>query len=112
MDAIVRTTSLFVMEVKIGRCVKCQLWYSEIVTRSCTVYLSWGYEYGKLAAVESILGSSISAIDTKTEQEKLTLDAKNKAKKLFGDAKERKDAKKKEKKGMVDTLKIFFLALK
>ena len=53
----------------------------------------------KLAAVESILGSSISAIDTKTEQEKLTLDAKNKAKKLFGDAKERKDAKKKEKKG-------------
>ena len=66
----------------------------------------------KLAAVESILGSSISAIDTKTEQEKLTLDAKNKAKKLFGDAKERKDAKKKEKKGMVDTLKIFFLALK
>ena len=53
----------------------------------------------KLAAVESILGSSISAIDTKTEQEKLTLDAKNKAKKLFGDAKERKDAKMKEKKG-------------
>ena len=62
----------------------------------------------KLAAVESILGSSISAIDTKTEQEKLTLDAKNKAKKLFGDAKERKDAKKKEKKGMVETLKMFF----
>ena len=65
----------------------------------------------KLAAVEMILGSSISTIDTKTEQEKLTLDAKNKAKKLFGDAKERKDAKKKEKKGMVETLKIF-LALK
>ena len=62
----------------------------------------------KLAAVESILGSSISAIDTKTEQEKLTLDAKNKAKKLFGDAKERKDAKKKEKKGMVETLEMFF----
>ena len=62
----------------------------------------------KLAAVESILGSSISAIDTKTEQEKLTLDAKNKAKKLFGDAKERKDAKKKEKKGMVETLEFFF----
>ena len=53
----------------------------------------------KLAAVEMILGSSISTIDTKTEQEKFTLDAKNKAKKLFGDAKERKDAKKKEKKG-------------
>ena len=62
----------------------------------------------KLAAVESILGSSISAIDTKTEQEKLTLDAKNKAKKLFGDAKERKDAKKKEKKGMVETPKMTF----
>jgi hypothetical protein len=62
----------------------------------------------KLAAVESILGSSISAIDTKTEQEKLTLDAKNKAKKLFGDAKERKDAKKKEKKGMVETIKMVF----
>ena len=66
----------------------------------------------KLAAVESILGSSISAIDTKTEQEKLTLDAKNKAKKLFGDAKERKDAKKKEKKGVVETLKMFLIALK
>ena len=63
----------------------------------------------KLAAVESILGSSISAIDTKTEQEKLTLDAKNKAKKLFGDAKERKDAKKKEKKGKYWWSMVLFL---
>ena len=52
----------------------------------------------KLAAVETILGSSISTYDTKQEQEKLTKDAKNKAKKLFGDAKERADAKQKEKK--------------
>ena len=82
-----------------------QNWTGYPVNRITGPILVFGEE--KLAAVESILGSSISAIDTKTEQEKLTLDAKNKAKKLFGDAKERKDAKKKEKKGMVENKKIF-----
>ena len=51
----------------------------------------------KLAAVEAILGGVMPTFDAKKEQEKTIQDAKNKAKKLFGDAKERHDAKKKEK---------------
>ena len=51
----------------------------------------------KLSAVEMILGGAIPTFDAKTEHEKATQGAKDKAKKLFGDAKERSDAKKKEK---------------
>ena len=51
----------------------------------------------KLTAVEMILGGVIPTFDAEAEHEKATQEAKNKAKKLFGDAKERSDAKKKEK---------------
>ena len=51
----------------------------------------------KLAAVEAILGGNMATFDTKKEHEKTIQDAKNRAKKIFGDARERHDAKKKEK---------------
>ena len=38
----------------------------------------------------------MAKFDAKSEHAKITADAKNKAKKLFGDARERKFAKKKE----------------
>ena len=51
----------------------------------------------KLAAVEMILGGAIPTFNTQEEHEKATKDYKTKAKKLFGDARERADAKEKEK---------------
>ena len=50
-----------------------------------------------LTAIEKILGGSVASYDAKSEHEKITANAKVKAKKLFGDAKERRYAKKKEK---------------
>ena len=51
----------------------------------------------QLAEVEKILGGgNMQTFDSKADHEKLTSDAKTKSMKLFGDAKERKAAKKKE----------------
>ena len=51
----------------------------------------------KLAAVETILGGTMPTFDAKSDHEQVTANAKVKAKKLFGDAHDRKYAKKKEK---------------
>lgn len=54
-------------------------------------------DVGQLQAIELILGRSMPTFDAKTEHEKAIGKAKTKAEKLFGDAKERSAAKKKEK---------------
>lgn len=51
----------------------------------------------QLAIVETILGGQLPSFDAKSEHEKAKATAQNKAKKLFGDAKERTAAKKQEK---------------
>ena len=43
------------------------------------------------------ISTLVASYDAKSEHEKITANAKVKAKKLFGDAKERRYAKKKEK---------------
>ena len=56
-----------------------------------------GLSMTQLAEVEKILGGgNMQTFDSKADHEKLTSDAKTKSMKLFGDAKERKAAKKKE----------------
>ena len=51
----------------------------------------------KLKAVEKIMGEAQPTINPKAEHEKAKATAKTKAKSLYGDAKERSDAKKKVK---------------
>ena len=63
----------------------------------------------KLAAVEMILGGAIPTFNTQEEHEKATKDYKTKAKKLFGDARERADAKEKEKQKGKMGAKEYFL---
>ena len=59
-----------------------------------------GFDASNLAEVENILGGEMQQFDAKSDHEKIAKDAKMKAQKLFGDAKERKFAKKKEKQKM------------